>query len=452
MRRLVVVSDRLQCDGLGATLEGVLAGSGGLWFRRARAGADEALWHDGPGYRLAESGGPSVAQARCHEAFVDRALRPAFHGNIQSAHLQRADFAAYRAVNRALAEALAPSLGDDDVVWVHDIAVIPVGATLRRQGYEGPLGFFLHTPFPAPEVIGALPWRRGFAAWLAVYDLIAVQTERDARNLTAFLVDAGGEASPGGLIWHGRAVAIAVHPVAIDTAAWRTLAESEEVGRRVRRLDECRHQTEWLFGCGRLDVSAGIEARLEGYARFLGAASQWQGRISLIEAVMPTTEWPEQRRLRRRVEGLVARINGRFGTFDWMPVRYFYRVLTRGQRAALYRVVRAALVTPLRAGISLTAKEFVASQRRETPGVLLLSRFSGAAAQLSGGVLVNPYDPHDLAHALGRALEMPLDERRARWRAMMRLIEAEDVRDWGERLVGALVDAHRVRSRAAAAA
>ena len=463
MSRLVVISNRVpairqkvdQAGGLAVGVIGALRASGGMWF-----GWNGELGEDAPGPPgMAEAGGVAYATVALgrrdfdgyYNSYSNRALWPLFHYRINLVHYDPDDYAAYRRVNAQFAERLLPLLRPDDVIWAHDYHLIPLAEELRRRGARQPIGFFLHTPFPAWQVMLALPNHAAIVQALAAYDLVGFQTPTD---LTAFRdyvereagghVDAGGGFHVHGRTFRAGAYAIGIHP---DQAA----AEAERArSSPVRlRLIEGLVGRALIIGVDRLDYSKGLPQRLRAYERLLEASPSLRGQVSLLQIAPATRERvPEYMELRRELEHAAGRINGRFGEVDWTPIRYISRAVPRASLMGFYRVARVGFVTPLRDGMNLVAKEYVAAQDPADPGVLVLSRFAGAAHELPEALLVHPFDIDDLSAALARALTMPLEERRERWSTMMATLRRNDIDVWREAFIGDLAAAARARSAA----
>ena len=352
-----------------------------------------------------------------YTGFSNRTLWPLLHSFTERAQIRHDTYRAYRRVNRKFAQALLSLLDEDDMVWVHDYQVISVGYELRQLGWSGRLGFFLHTPFPGADVFSILPWCGELLSSLVSYDLIGLHTQSYKSNLaSAFLSELGGD-------WNGRtfrfrddAVQLGVFPIGIDPTAFRNaaLSSSESLPHMLGLED----RSKMIIGVDRLDYTKGIPHRLEAFARMLEQHRDLHGRVTFVQISNPSrTRVPEYAREREAVERLAGRINGTYANGRWVPVRYLYRRFSQESLAAFYRDADVNMVTPLRDGMNLIAKEFVASQTGD-PGVLVLSRFAGAADELTDAVIVNPFDIEGMARALYDALEMPLDERRLRWERM----------------------------------
>jgi trehalose 6-phosphate synthase len=354
----------------------------------------------------------------------------------------RSEFEAYTAVNELFAHKLAPLLTHDDVVWVHDFHLIPLGAFLRQTHPALPIGFFLHTPLPSFEVLRALPvYPELLTRWCA-YDLIGFQTKRD---LAAFREavsqpEIGGEVLSAGSIRYGdRTLRAEVFPIGIDVASCAELAAAHSRSRKLESIRASLHSRELLIGVDRLDYSKGLPKRFQAYERLLERYDEHRGNIVFMQ-IAPRTRSGVRAytEIRHELERAAGNINGRYAEIDWVPLRYLNRVVDRGTLMATFRLARIGLVTPLRDGMNLVAKEYVAAQDPADPGVLVLSTMAGAAEELVDAVLVNPHDIDAVAEGIHRGIEMPLEERRARHAAMLRLLRVNDINAWRDGFLDAL--------------
>jgi trehalose 6-phosphate synthase len=359
---------------------------------------------------------------RYYQGFANATLWPTLHYRLGLAQFSREDYAGYRRVNEAFAAALAPLLRHGDLVWVHDFHLFPLGAALRALGSGQRLGFFLHVPFPPHDVLAALPRSEELLADLAAYDLIGVQTEQDAANLRGALAASGHAAA---------AARVEVHPIGIDADAFAQLAERAVATPETVRLRQSLVGRALAIGVDRLDYTKGLPQRFCGYGQLLARFPRHRGQVSYLQvAPVSRGDVAQYRALRRELDEWAGRINGQQADPDWTPLRYITRAVARSTLAGFMRVARIGLVTPLRDGMNLVAKEYVAAQDPEDPGVLVLSRFAGAAPQLEGALLVNPLDPDEIAEALDQALSMPRAERLARWRPMQAAVREGGARAW----------------------
>jgi len=425
---------------LEVALREALAQRGGMWFGWSGEVSEEP--ESGP--KMVRSGRVQYATLNLsteeHEGFYtgfsNSTLWPLFHYRIGLIDFHRSAFRAYRRVNARFAAALAPLLQPDDVVWVHDYHFIPLGSELRALGLRNRVGFFLHIPFPAKEVLAALPAHEQLVEALCAYDLIGFQTAGDLGAFTRFVADEGGgsvDPENGIISAYGRITRAAAYPIGIETEAFAALAATEARSEEAERLRSSLAGRSLIMGVDRLDHSKGLPHRFEAFHELLGSYPDNRGQVTFLQvAPISRGEVAQYRALRRQLEALAGRINGKFAEFDWMPIRYLNRPLPRQTLAGFYRLARVGLVTPLRDGMNLVAKEFVAAQDPADPGVLILSRFAGAAFELSQALIVNPFDVDQVAAALNRALKMPLAERVGRWEAMMENLRTNTIGVWCE--------------------
>jgi trehalose 6-phosphate synthase/phosphatase len=372
------------------------------------------------------------------------ALWPAFHDRIDLARIEPEGWNAYESVNERFADALAQEYRTGDIVWVHDYHLLRVPALLRERIPDARIGFFLHIPFPHCDLFSTLPARRELLIGMLGADLIGFHTERYrdnfAQNLDRVLgtraVNDGDEIS---LTWGSRSVHLGAYPMGIDAEVFEAHARSNAQS-ITQALEFRTNGMRTLLGVDRLDYSKGLVQRLLGFELLLTQQPRWRERVRLVQVAVPSREnVPAYRRHRREVETLVARINGKFGTPNWTPVVHLHRSFPPESVVALYRTADVMLVTPLRDGMNLVAKEFVAS-RIDGDGVLVLSEFAGAAEQLTEALPVNPYDVRNVAEAINAALVMPRGERRVRMLQMRAQVHARDVHWWANSFLGKLMN------------
>ncbi len=380
-----------------------------------------------------------------YNGYANGTLWPLFHYRIDLTAYDRSFGEGYDRVNRRFAETLAPLIQPDDLIWVHDYHLIPLGSELRRLGIANPIGFFLHIPWPAPQLLTTLPRHRALVRAMFSYDLVGFQTDEWLWAFEAYVLgEAGGDWGPDGrLDAFGASLLARIFPIGLDVDGFRALAATPIAQRTHDRLAAHSAFRSLVVGVDRLDYSKGLEERLLGFERFLADNPELRRDVLYLQ-VAPTSrgEVEAYQDLRERVDSLCGRINGVYADMDWTPIRFVHRGYRRDELAGVYRAARVCLVTPLRDGMNLVAKEFVAAQDPDDPGVLVLSRFAGAARQMSEAVIVNPFSREEVAEALKRALRMERPERIARWRALIAGVVATDVNRWRDDFVGALRAAH----------
>jgi trehalose 6-phosphate synthase len=450
--RLVVVSNRVAAGkraaagGLAVALRDALASCGGMWFgwsgrtaESADAEATVAQGDDGITYATVDL--TTTDYNDYYRGFSNRTLWPLFHYRIDLTSFDRGFHAGYMRVNARFAAVLAKRLQPDDLVWVHDYHMIAVGQELRRLGVGQRIGFFLHIPFPATEVLLTLPTHRELVQALFAYDLVGFQAPSDLRAFRDYImVEGGGRVFEDGRVSaFGRTIRADVFPIGIDAREFAELARAPDAGRYRQRMIDSVGGGDVIIGVDRLDYSKGLIERFAAFEALLTAYPDNRGRVSMLQIAPPSrADVPEYIGLKRELEAAAGRINGRFAEFDWVPLRYLNRPFNRRVLAALYRTSKIGLVTPFRDGMNLVAKEYVAAQPDDDPGVLVLSRFAGAAQQLDGALIVNPYDVQGVADAIQAGLKMDVEERRRRWSGMMDVLTREDLTAWRDRFIAAL--------------
>jgi len=466
-RRLIVVSNRLPVvlrkddddhwilkpgsGGLVTALAPVLSHRGGLWvgwpgiavepdgeWEKVLAGGFRQRGYDLVPVVLSEDEVDGF-----YYGFSNSVLWPLFHDEANACNFDPDFWYAYLEVNRKFAAAVVAHSTRDDFIWVQDYQLIHAAELIREQQEDRRLGFFLHIPFPPPDLFQRLPWRGPVLAALLAYDLVGFQTLRDLRNFLAcvhrFLGGVEVSEEPGGVA-HLRVGERTVHagafPIGIDYREFHDMAADDETERRMRELSARLGGHEVILGVDRLDYTKGLPERLLAYEHALRRFPELREKVILVQLVVPSREnVPEYQELKSELDELVGRINGKYSTAGWVPVHYLYRSLPRRDLVALYRMARVGLVTSIKDGMNLVAKEYCACQVDE-PGALVLSEFAGAASQLSdGALLINPHDVEHTADVLKQALEMPLVERRRRMETMQKVIAEQDIFWWVERFL-----------------
>ena len=457
MSRLIVVSNRVtppapeggsSQGGLAMAISAALREYSGIWFGWSGQSTPEFNGQ----ISIQRAGGVTVATMDLEEqdiqeyynGYANRTLWPLFHYRIDLTQYERSYGSGYERVNARFAEMLMPLIAPDDLIWVQDYHLIPLGRELRERGAKNAIGFFLHIPWPARELVATLPRHRQLVEAMFHYDVVGFHTEEWKNAFISYvLYEAGGmQLSDGSLRAFGRTTRPQAFPIGIDAAGFAGLTQSETGGESFARMQESKAGRKMLLGVDRLDYSKGIEERFLAYERLLAEAEELRRETFLLQISTPTrSEVDTYQDMVTRLDALSGRINGAYAEMDWIPIRNVHRMHTREELAGIYRAADVALVTPLRDGMNLVAKEFVAAQDEEDPGVLILSRFAGAAQQMKEALIVNPFSVEDMADAIRKALTMPLDERRRRWRALMDGVERQDIIAWRDSFVSALEEA-----------
>jgi trehalose 6-phosphate synthase len=312
---------------------------------------------------------------------------------------------------------------------------------MKRLGAPQKLGFFLHIPWPPAELIVTLPENRALVRSLFAYDVVGFQTERDVRAFLEYVLHEGGGVleSDGRVSCFGRTIRVYAFPIGIDAAAIAAMALKPEANTHIDRMVDSLAGRRLIIGVDRLDYSKGIDRRFRAYGKLLERYPEHRAKVSLLQIAPPSRMTVSAyKAIRRQLEGELGRVNGQFADYDWVPLRYVNKTYNHTALAALYRTAAAALVTPLRDGMNLVAKEYVAAQNPDDPGVLILSRFAGAALQLREALIVNPFDEESMVEAMHRALNMSLSERKERWTALMDNVSRENVIAWRDSFLAAL--------------
>ncbi|MER0237160.1 trehalose-6-phosphate synthase [Fulvimarina sp. MAC8] len=468
--RLVAVSNRVgplsdegQAGGLVVGLSDALKRRGGLWFGWSGETSDKGTQGDAK-TEVQENVEMTTIDMSEEELqgfyynYANRSLWPLLHYRLDLAEFDRASDKVYRQVNHRFAVRLIPHLKENDLVWVHDYHFFYMGSELRQAGYKGRLGYFLHIPFCAPEVFSALPASHDIVRALLAYDVIGFQTDTDRNNFVRFCVgELGGEELEQDRVRVGdRTVIAKTFPIGIDAEGYARFAVSPEASEheemlismtRDRRNNEGEGaERKLIVGVDRMDYSKGLLERFYGFERLLEDYPENRGSAIFLQvAPLSRSELDAYADLRDELERTAGHLNGRFATLDWTPLQMMTRGFTRKALAGIYRAARVCLVTPLRDGMNLVAKEFVAAQDPEDPGVLILSRFAGALDELkSGCIVVNPYNTDDVAAAMQRALTMPLQERKRRWEAMREAVFSGTAQTWCQSFIETLEASHDV--------
>ena len=454
MSRLVVVSNRVSAarqtrpgseGGLSVAVRAALRERGGIWFGWSGKVAE----NDGGQPAVTEAGKITYVTIdltqpdydEYYVGFANSTLWPLFHYRLDLAEFTQRTWNGYQHVNALFAHHLQPFLQDSDTVWVHDYHFMLLAEKLRNAGCRQSIGFFLHIPWPALEVLLVLPMHRHLVKALCAYDLLGFQTRGDLLCFHDYIRrEAGGEVGRDGTIKaFGRTLKADAFPIGIDTDVFAQMAAESEGSRQVARLESSLGGRDLIIGVDRLDYSKGLIKRVEAFQHLLVAFPENRDKVVFLQINPPSrSDVADYVEIRRELEAVAGHVNGTFAEYDWVPIRYLNKSFSRRALAGFFRASRVGLVTPLRDGMNLVAKEYVAAQSEANPGVLVLSRFAGAAQDLDGALIVNPYDVEGVAERLQEALTMPLKARQERWRSMYKAIATNDVTAWRESFLKAL--------------
>jgi trehalose 6-phosphate synthase len=457
MSRLIVVSNRISSlapeggasqGGLAMAISAALREYSGIWFgwsgNSTPTFTGQIAMQRNTGVTVATIDLEEQDIEEYYNGYANRTLWPLFHYRIDLTQYERSFGEGYARVNRRFADTLAPLIEPGDMIWIQDYHLIPLGRELRERGIKNAIGFFLHIPWPARELILTLPRHRQLVESLFHYDVVGFHTEEWKNAFQSYVIyDADGMTlSDGRVRAFGRTTRPQAFPIGIDAKGFVALKQTPSAEESFARMKESKAERKMLLGVDRLDYSKGIDERMLAFERLLIENPELKREIFLLQISTRTREDVEAYQdMIHRLDALSGRINGANAEMDWIPIRNVHRTHSREELAGLYRAADVALVTPLRDGMNLVAKEFVAAQDEDDPGVLVLSRFAGAAAQMRDALIVNPFSQEDVADAIKRALAMPLPERRRRWRALMVGVEKDDIMAWRDSFVAALREA-----------
>ena len=462
MTRLIAVSNRVaqpksdtkSAGGLAVGVNAALEEYGGVWF-----GWNGKTTPGEPGDPTLEIRGKVTyatidLNERSYEmyynGFSNTSLWPVCHYLLGFFRYDYREYDEYRRVNALFARKLLPLLQPDDVIWVHDYHLIPLAAELRRAGITQPIGFFLHVPFPDIEAFRVLPVYQQLLRALCAYDVVGFHTKRDLRSFK----EAIAQREIGGVAHANRRKSIPerfvhsdVFPIGVDVSGCQKLASEAIRTERVTRMVHHLHERNLIIGVDRLDYSKGLEQRFQAVEKLFENYPANRNQVSYIQ-IAPTTRSGVRAYtdIRNRLEQAAGKINGEFADIDWVPIRYLNRSFDRSTLMGFFQKAAVGLVTPIRDGMNLVAKEFIASQDPDDPGALVLSTLAGAADELTDAVLVNPYDIDGVADGIHKALCMPLGERQERYQGMIEVLRRNDITAWRTGFVEALVEANeRIR-------
>jgi trehalose 6-phosphate synthase/phosphatase len=392
---------------------------------------------------------PEESMDRFYLGFCNKTLWPLFHYFPTLTHFEEDQWQEYQNVNRVFAEAVVNALRPDDILWIHDYHLMLLPKLVREKFPEIPIGFFLHIPFPSFEIFRMLPraWREGIIEGLLGASLIGFHTHDYVRDFfTSVLRTCGHEHQLGSLTLHDHVVKVDTFPMGVEFEKFSTAAAAKETGLQVEQLRERCVGQKVIFSVDRLDYTKGLINRLRGYELFLKNNPQWHGKVVFIISVAPSRIGVDSyQAMKLELEQTVGRIVGDFGNVQWTPLVYQFRVLTFEEIVPLYRLCDVALVTPLRDGMNLVAKEFIASRPDQT-GVLILSEMAGAAKEMGEALIINPFHREDFARALEQALTMPIEEQIRRNQFLRERLQRYNVVRWADDFVQTLLSTQKTEA------
>ena len=449
--RLVVISNRVAVPkargaagaqgGLAGALHAALKDHSGIWFgwsgeesANGEPGEIDRQTHDGVTTATIDLSKQDIDEY--YNGYANSTLWPLFHYRLDLAEYERETAKGYERVNENFAERAAPLIEPDDFVWVHDYHLIPLGERLRARGVTNRIGFFLHIPWPPTRLFVSLPYHERLVRTMLHYDVVGFQTQEWLDSFLHYCakeLHAEVDEDAGTVTLDGRTTIARAYPIGIDWDQFSAYENTGEARQAQQRLMSSTRRRIAMIGVDRLDYSKGIPERIDGISRFFDKHPERVRDLVFIQIAPPSREDVESyREIREELEQKCGQINGARSDVDLVPIRYVNRGYDHAELFGFFRGAKIGLVTPLRDGMNLVAKEYVAAQDPDDPGVLILSQFAGAAAQLQDAVLVNPHSPDDIAHAIHTALEMPLEERQRRYRAMIATVRDDNVQNWTE--------------------
>jgi len=448
MTRLVVISNRVAVPkargvagaqgGLAGALNAALKDYGGLWFGWSGQESEDRTGNinmqRGDGVTTATIDLSTRDVDEYYNGYANSTLWPLFHYRIDLTEYESKTGKGYERVNDRFAESVTPLIEPDDLVWVHDYHLIPLGDRLRKRGLKNRMGFFLHIPWPPTRLLTSLPYHERLVRTLLEYDLIGFQTEEWLGSFMHYCAnELGAEVNEetGEISFDGRSTIAKAYPIGIDWDHFQSLGKTDEAKQAEERFLASTRNRTGMIGVDRLDYSKGLPERIDGIGRFYDKHPDRTRDLVFIQIAPPSREDVDSyQKIRAELEQKTGQINGARSEVDIVPIRYVNRGYGHAELYGFFRAAKIGLVTPLRDGMNLVAKEYVAAQDPEDPGVLILSEFAGAALQLKDAVLVNPHSPDALSQAIQTALDMPLEERKRRYEAMVPTIRDHSVQQW----------------------
>ena len=454
MSRLIVISNRVAVPkargaagaqgGLAGALNSALKKHKGVWFGWSGETSDKA---DGTIHMQRSDDGVTTATIdllprdldEYYNGYANATLWPLFHYRIDLTKYERETAKGYERVNQRFADSVVPLIEDDDLVWVHDYHLLPLAYRLRERGLNNRIGFFLHTPWPPTRLFVSLPFHERLVKTMLAYDLIGFQTEEWRESFLHYCrkeLQAEVNEETGRIVYDGSETIARAYPIGIDWDHFQEQGATGEARQAAQRLLSSTRRRIAMIGVDRLDYSKGLPERIDGIGRFFDQNPDKVRDLVYIQIAPPSREDVESyQQIRATLEQKTGQINGARSEVDVVPIRYVNRGYSHAELFGFFSAAKIGLVTPLRDGMNLVAKEYIAAQNPDDPGVLILSRFAGAAAQLQDAVLVNPHSPDDLSHAIAKALDMQLPERKERYENLIRTVREDNVQGWTENYV-----------------
>ncbi|GAA0280683.1 alpha,alpha-trehalose-phosphate synthase (UDP-forming) [Alteraurantiacibacter aestuarii] len=431
--------------GLAGALNSALKENGGIWFGWSGQECEEFtgslnIQRSTDGVTTATIDLETQDVEEYYNGYANSTLWPLFHYRIDLTEYEREFGKGYERVNERFAQSVQPLIEPDDLVWVHDYHLMPLGERLRARGLKNKLGFFLHIPWPPSNLFVSLPYHERLVESLLHYDLLGFQNDEWLESFLHYCTKELGadvERATGRVTLNGRTTIARAYPIGIDYDFFMQKGASDLAKSAQDRLAVSLRGRTCMIGVDRLDYSKGLPERIDGIGRFFDMEPERVEDLVFIQIAPPSREdIGSYQKIRETLEQKTGQINGARSDVDLVPIRYVNKGYSQEELFGFYRASKIGLVTPLRDGMNLVAKEYVAAQDPEDPGVLILSRFAGAAQQMQDALLINPHSPDDLAHNIRIALDMPLEERKERHEKLIVTVREENVLRWTENFIG----------------
>ncbi len=456
MSRLVVISNRVAIPkargaagaqgGLAGALNAALRKKGGIWFgwsgQETQHFTGELTTHQNDGVTIATIDLEPQDVEEYYNGYANSTLWPLFHHRIDLTEYENEFGKGYERVNERFARSVTPLIEPGDTIWVHDYHLLPLGERLRARRFGNRMGFFLHTPWPPTRLFVSLPYHERLVASMLHYDLIGFQTDEWLESFLHYCgkeLGADVDEESGMVRWEGRTIRCKAYPIGIDYDHFMEQGDTGDARQAQQRLMSSARRRTAMIGVDRLDYSKGLPERIDGIGRFFDQNPHRVRDLVFVQIAPPSREdIGSYQRIREELEQKTGQINGARSEVDMVPIRYVNKGYSAAELFGFYRAAKIGLVTPLRDGMNLVAKEYVAAQDPADPGVLILSRFAGAAMQLTEALLVNPHSPDDIAYNIRMALDMPREERRRRWEALHHGVRHDNVQRWAEAIISDL--------------
>ena len=457
MGRLVVISNRVAVPkargadgaqgGLAGALNAALRENGGIWFGWSGQEVDQFT---GSINYARSAGGVTTATIdleqqdveEYYNGYANSTLWPLFHFRIDLTEYSREFGKGYERVNEQFAQSVLPLIEPDDDIWVHDYHLMPLAERLRAGGVKNRIGFFLHIPWPPTNLFVSLPYHERLVRALLQYDLIGLQNDTWLDSFLHYCrkeLGAKVDEKTGVVVLDGKTTIVRAYPIGIDYDHFMSKGDTGEARQAAQRMLSSTRRRTAMIGVDRLDYSKGLPERLDGIGRFFDRFPERLRDLIYIQIAPPSREDIDSyQQIRETLEQKTGQINGARSDVDLVPIRYVNRGYSQEELFGFYSASKIGLVTPLRDGMNLVAKEYVAAQDPDDPGVLILSKFAGAAQQMPDALLINPYSADDIAHNIHTALDMSLEERKARWEKLIVTVRDDNVHRWTENFVSDL--------------